>query len=104
MSKTTFYKYFDDLLDMEIVNVNPEHTKPKLYSINLENPLVHSIRNTIDFVSERISDKESLKLKVKPIEFKIMQLEHLQNRIMHLKKLERQTKTEIKKLEDPIKV
>lgn len=104
MSKTTFYKYFDNLLDMGMVIINPDSTRPKLHSINLENPLVHSIRNTIDFVSERIADKESLKLKVKPVEFKTMQLKHVQNRIMYLKKLERRTKTEIRKLETPIEI
>lgn len=104
MSKTTFYKYFDNLLDMEMIIVNTEHTKPKLHKINLNNPLVHSIRNTIDFVSERISDKEVLKLKIKPVEFKIMKLEHLQNRIAYLKRLERQTRTEIKKLEKPLEI
>ena len=35
MSKTTFYKYFDDLINIGIVKINQETTKPKLYSINL---------------------------------------------------------------------
>lgn len=104
MSKTTFYKYFGDLLDMGMVNINPNSVKPKLYSINLENPLIHNIRNTIDFVSERIADKESLKLKIKPIEVKTIQLKQLETRITYLKRLQRRTKTEITKLESPIEV
>ncbi len=102
MSKTTFYKYFDDLLDIGMVNINPESTKPKLYSINLESPLIQNIRKNIDFISEKIADSESLKLKIKPLEIKTIQLEQIQERIEFLRRLQRQTKTEIRKLENPI--
>ena len=103
MSKTTFYKYFEDLLDIGMVSTNPVSTKPKLYHINLESPLIQNMRKTIDFVSERVADKETVKLKIKPIKAKTMQFEQLQDRIAYLRKLQRQTKIEIKKLEDPMK-
>jgi len=102
MSKTTFYKYFVDLVDIGMVNVNPESTKPKLYSINLDSPIIQNMRRNIDFVSEKIADKELLKLNIKPIEINLIKLEHLDSRIHYLRKLQRQTKTEIKRLENPI--
>ena len=102
MSKTTFYKYFVDLVDIGMINVNPKSTKPKLYSINLESPVIQNIRRNIDFVSEKIADKELLKLNIKPIEIKIIKLEQLDSRIHYLRKLQRQTKTEIKRLENHI--
>ena len=67
MSKTTFYKYCDDLLDIGMVKVNPDSNKPKLYSINLESPLIQNIRQNIDFVSEKIASDESLKMKIQPL-------------------------------------
>ncbi|MCH7967061.1 MAG: hypothetical protein IIB02_06565 [Thaumarchaeota archaeon] len=102
MSKTTFYKYFVDLVDIGMINVNPKSTKPKLYSINLESPVIQNIRRNIDFVSEKIADKELLKLNIKPIEINIIKLEQLDSRIHYLRKLQRQTKTEIKRLENHI--
>ena len=97
MSKTTFYKYFDDLINIGIVKINQETTKPKLYSINLASPIVQNVRKNIDFVSEKIADKESMK--IKPIEVKSIELEGIQERIQYLQRLQRQTKSAIKKLE-----
>jgi predicted transcriptional regulator len=102
MSKTTFYKYFDVLLNIGIVKINKEITKPKLYSINLASPIVQNVRKNIDFVSEKIADDESMKIKIKPLELKSMELEGIQEHIQYLQRLQRQTKLEIKKLE-PIK-
>ena len=99
MSKTTFYKYFDDLINIGIVKINQETTKPKLYSINLASPIVQNVRKNIDFVSEKIADKESMKIKIKPIELKSIELEGIQERIQYLQRLQRQTKSAIKKLE-----
>ena len=104
MSKTTFYKYFDELINIGMIKVNPETTKPKLYSINIDSPIVQNMRKNIDFVSEKIADKESMKLKIKPIELKSIELEGIQERILYLQRLQRQTKSEIKKLEEPIKI
>ena len=97
MSKTTFYKYFDDLINIGIVKINQETTKPKLHSINLASPIVQNVRKNIDFVSEKIADKESMK--IKPIELKSIELEGIQERIQYLQRLQRQTKSAIKKLE-----
>jgi len=97
MSKTTFYKYFDDLINIGIVKINQETTKPKLYSINLASPIVQNVRKNIDFVSEKIAYKESMK--IKPIELKSIELEGIQERIQYLQRLQRQTKSAIKKLE-----
>ena len=104
MSKTTFYKYFDELINIGMIKVNPKTTKPKLYSINIDSPIVQNMRKNIDFVSEKIADKESMKLKIKPIELKSIELEGIQERILYLQRLQRQTKSEIKKLEEPIKI
>ena len=97
ISKTTFYKYFDDLINIGIVKINQETTKPKLYIINLASPIVQNVRKNIDFVSEKIADKESMK--IKPIELKSIELEGIQERIQYLQRLQRQTKSAIKKLE-----
>jgi len=104
MSKTTFYKYFDELINIGMIKVNPKTTKPKLYRINIDSPIVQNMRKNIDFVSEKIADKESMKLKIKPIELKSIELEGIQERILYLQRLQRQTKSEIKKLEEPIKI
>ena len=96
MSKTTFYKYFDDLINIGIIKIN-QTTKPKLYSINLASPIVQNVRKNIDFVSEKIAYKESMK--IKPIELKSIELEGIQERIQYLQRLQRQTKSAIKKLE-----
>ena len=104
MSKTTFYKYFDELINIGMIKVNPKTTKPKLYSINIDSPIVQNMRKNIDFVSEKIADKESMKLKIKPIDLKSIELEGIQERILYLQRLQRQTKSEIKKLEEPIKI
>ncbi len=103
MSKTTFYKYFDGLINIGMVKINQEITKTKLYSINLSSPIVQNMRKNIDFVSEKIADKESMKLKIKPIELKSIELQGIQERIQYLQRLQRQTKSAIKKLE-PIKI
>ena len=95
MSKTTFYKYFDDLINIGIIKIN-QTTKPKLYSINLASPIVQNVRKNIDFVSEKIADKESMK--IKPIELKSIELEGIQEHIQYLQRLQRQTKSAIKKL------
>jgi len=97
MSTTTFYKYFDDLINIGMVKINQETTKPKLYSINLSNPIVQTMRKNIDFVSEKIADKESMKLQIKPIDLKSIELEGIQERIQYLQRLQRQTKSAIKK-------
>lgn len=99
MSKTTFYKYFVNLIDMGMVKHNPDSTKPQLYSINTSSPLIQNMRNNIDFVSEKIADIETMKMNLKPIEEKTIKLDHIQSRIEYLRRLQRQTKTEIRKLE-----
>ena len=104
MSKTTFYKYFDGLINIGMIKINQETTKPRLYSINLDSPIVQNVRKNIDFVSEKIADKESMKLEIKPIDLKNIELQGIQERIQYLQRLQRQTKSEIKKLENPIKI
>ncbi len=103
MSKTTFYKYFDGLINIGMVKVNQETTKPKLYSVNLDNPIIQNVRENIDFLSEKIADTETMKLEIKPIELKSIELKGIQERIQYLQRLQRQTRSEIKKM-DPIKI
>jgi len=101
MSKTTFYKYFGDLVNIGMINARYK-AKQKLYSINLESPIIQNIRKNVDLVSEKIADKETMKLKIKPITLKNIELEGIAERIQYLQRLQRQTKSEIKKLE-PLK-
>lgn len=97
MSKTTFYKYFGNLVNMGIVKISQETKKPKLYSINLSNPIVQNVRKNIDFVSEKMADKESTKIKIKPIDLKNIELKGIEEQIQYLQRLQRQTKSAIKK-------
>jgi len=66
MSKQTFYKYFPELEEYEIVKVSRRIGKAKLYKLNLEHPLVSMIREYEKKVSLQIAEKEAAKLK-KPI-------------------------------------
>jgi DNA polymerase I-like protein with 3'-5' exonuclease and polymerase domains len=45
-----------------------------------------------------------MKLEIKPIDLKSIELQGIQERIQYLQRLQRQTKSEIKKLENPIKI
>ncbi|MGI0040853.1 MAG: winged helix-turn-helix domain-containing protein [Nitrosopumilaceae archaeon] len=58
MSKTTFYKYFDDLLEFDMIKITRRIAKSKLYSINLSNPIIQSMKKNVDYISETIADKE----------------------------------------------
>ena len=58
MSKTTFYKYFDNLVEFGMVKVNRKIANAKLYSINVTSPLVSSMKKNVDYISETIADKE----------------------------------------------
>lgn len=104
MSKTTFYKYFGDLVNLDMVIADPKVTRPKQYHINLESTLIQNIRKNIDFVSERIADKETIKSEIKPLKNKIMHRKYIQNKIAYMRRLERQMKIEIKKLEEPTEI
>ncbi|MGQ0772411.1 MAG: winged helix-turn-helix domain-containing protein [Nitrososphaerota archaeon] len=66
MSKTTFYKYFDNLVDFGMVRINRKIANAKLYSINMESQLIKSMKKNIYYLSEMIADEELSKLK-KPI-------------------------------------
>lgn len=66
MSKTTFYKYFDNLVDFGMIKVKRKIANAKLYSINMENPLIQSLKKNVDYLSEKIAEEEEGKLK-KPI-------------------------------------
>lgn len=55
MSKTTFYKYFDNLLEFGMIRINRKIAKANLYSINLSNPIVQSMKNNVDYISAKIA-------------------------------------------------
>ena len=57
MSKTTFYKYFDNLVDFGMIRVNRKIANAKLYSINTDSPLVQSMKKNVDYISEKIADE-----------------------------------------------
>lgn len=65
MSKTTFYKYFDNLVDFGMIRVNRKIANAKLYSINMNSPVVQSMRKNIDYISEKISDGSLQKVSVR---------------------------------------
>lgn len=66
MSKTTFYKYFDNLVEFGMVKVNRKIANAKLYSINTDSPIVKNIKKNVDYISEKTAELEQAKLK-KPI-------------------------------------
>lgn len=63
MSKTTFYKYFDNLVDFGMIRVNRKIANAKLYSINMDSPVVQGMRKNIDYISQKIAD-ESHKISI----------------------------------------
>jgi len=63
MSKQTFYKYFKDLEDLEIVKPTRKIGRATLYRINKEHPLVKKIDVIINEVSLQIAEKEAEKMK-----------------------------------------
>jgi len=64
MSKTTFYKYFDNLVDFGMIRVNRKIANAKLYSINVKSPVVQSMRKNVDYISEKIADESLYKISV----------------------------------------
>ena len=58
MSKTTFYKYFTNLVDFGLVKGTRKIAKSQLYTINRTNPIVESIKRTVEQASEDIADKQ----------------------------------------------
>jgi len=62
MSKQTFYKYFPELEEEQIVKVSRKIGKAKLYKINLEHPLVIMLREYEKKASIKIAQKESSKI------------------------------------------
>jgi len=66
MSKQTFYKYFPDLEEYEIVKVSRRIGKAKLYRINPEHPLVTMLRDYEKEASLQIAEKEADRMR-KPI-------------------------------------
>jgi DNA-binding IclR family transcriptional regulator len=65
MSKTTFYKYFDSLVEFGMIRVNRKIANSKLYSINMQNPLVQSLKKNVDYLSEKIAEDSLEQISVK---------------------------------------
>jgi predicted transcriptional regulator len=65
MSKTTFYKYFDNLVEFGMIRVNRKIANSKLYSINMQNPLVQSLKKNVDYLSEKIAEDSLEQISVK---------------------------------------
>jgi DNA-binding transcriptional ArsR family regulator len=61
MSKQTFYKYFPELEEYEVVKVSRKIGKAKLYKINLDHPLVGMLREYERKASMQIAEKEANK-------------------------------------------
>lgn len=58
ISKTTFYKYFGNLLDTQMVSINRRIGNSKLYRINLESQIIKSIKENIDNLSRETANKQ----------------------------------------------
>ncbi len=63
MSKQTFYKYFEDLVELGVVKVSRKIGRATLYRINKEHPLVKKLDEIINEVSLQIAEKEAEKMK-----------------------------------------
>ena len=57
LSKTTFVKYFPYLLNHGLLKVSNQKGKTKFYSIDLQNPIVHSMLFSISRASDKKADK-----------------------------------------------
>ncbi len=66
MSKQTFYKYFKDIENYDIVVVSRRIGRARLYKINPENPLVKMLRAYETQLSLQIAEQEKAKIE-KPI-------------------------------------
>lgn len=67
MSKLTFYKYFQDLVELVLVAASRKIGRSTLYKVNLENPIVRMLIEYERQLSLQITEEESEKMK-KPIE------------------------------------
>jgi len=65
MSKTTFYKYFENLVDFGMIRINRKIANAKLYSINMASPVVQSMRKNVDYISEKIADESLHKISIR---------------------------------------
>jgi DNA-binding transcriptional ArsR family regulator len=63
MSKQTFYKYFPEIEEYDIVEVSRRIGRAKLYKINLKHPLVNMLREYEKKVSLQIAEQEAKKMK-----------------------------------------
>jgi AcrR family transcriptional regulator len=63
MSKQTFYKYFKDLEELEIVKPTRKIGRATLYRINKEHPLVRRLNEIVNEVSLQIAKQEAEKMK-----------------------------------------
>jgi len=61
MSKQTFYKYFKDLQEYDVVNVSRKIGKAGIYKINPEHPMVTMLRDYEKKLSLQIAEKEEEK-------------------------------------------
>lgn len=66
MSKTTFYKYFYNLVDFGMIRVNRKIANAKLYCIDMDSPVVQGMRKNVDYISEKIADESLHKISVIP--------------------------------------
>ena len=64
MSKQTFYKYFPEIEEYNIVTVSRRIGRAKLYKINLKHPLVSLLREYETKVSLQIAEEEAKKMRV----------------------------------------
>jgi DNA-binding transcriptional ArsR family regulator len=66
MGKQTFYKYFPELEEYEVVDVSRRIGRAKLYRLNQKHPLVSMLRDYEKKVSLQTAEKEAEKTR-KPI-------------------------------------
>jgi len=66
MSKLTFYKYFGDLEELDLVTATRKIGRATLYKINLENPMVKMLIEYERQLSLQIAEQEKSKMQ-KPV-------------------------------------
>ncbi len=66
MSKTTFYKVWDDIEKFGIVEISRKYGKTKLYKLNRENPIVKGlVKIERNLIRESIPKSEKIRIPVK---------------------------------------
>lgn len=98
MSKTTVYKYFDHLLEYGLIKQTEKIRKAQPYSIDMDNPIIQTMKHSISIASGKIADREMKKEKIRMFVRKLRNQEEAKDRIKLLQAELKYTKIEMKEL------